>query len=178
MPKLTKACNSSLTAAAWALVFLSGCQNWRQESVETKVQRALGTTSQKILADPVASTRIPLGTYPRALTESNRPASALETNPQTKNPAAAELRYSPADEKRSLSERLRRYAALEGLLIDESLTGTKPPDSALRKISLIGAWQTTQTQGRELLNAEEDYVLAAIQLLLERHLWGPRLFND
>ena len=35
-----------------------------------------------------------------------------------------------------------------------------------------------QISGREYLNVAEDYALSAIRLLSERHLWGPRLFND
>lgn len=31
---------------------------------------------------------------------------------------------------------------------------------------------------REYRFAEEEYILAALRLLIERHLWGPRFFND
>ena len=31
---------------------------------------------------------------------------------------------------------------------------------------------------REFRFQEETYLLAAMRLLIERHLWGPRFFND
>lgn len=48
----------------------------------------------------------------------------------------------------------------------------------VRRLTLSDSFAVAQQTGREYLTAEEDYILAAIRLLLERHLWGPRLFND
>ena len=45
-------------------------------------------------------------------------------------------------------------------------------------ISLRDALRMAQRQGREYLSAEEEYILTAINLLIEQHRWGPRLFND
>jgi len=51
------------------------------------------------------------------------------------------------------------------------------PGGAL-SLDLEDVFRIAQQSGREYLNAEEDYLLAAIRLLIERHLWGPRFFDD
>lgn len=84
------------------------------------------------------------------------------------NPAAADLTYTPADESRDVSRRLEGFAeAAEGV-----------PGSAVLTLDLHEAWRVSQRSAREFLGAEEDYILAAVRLLIERHLWSPRLFND
>lgn len=45
-------------------------------------------------------------------------------------------------------------------------------------MDLSGAFRQAHLSAREFLTAEEDYILAAINLLIERHRWEPRLFND
>jgi outer membrane protein TolC len=45
-------------------------------------------------------------------------------------------------------------------------------------VTLEEALRVSQSKGRELLSAQEQYILSAISLLSERHLWGPRFFND
>jgi outer membrane protein TolC len=45
-------------------------------------------------------------------------------------------------------------------------------------LDLQGAFRIGHLTAREFLSAEEDYIVGAISLLIERHLWGPRFFND
>ncbi len=45
-------------------------------------------------------------------------------------------------------------------------------------LDLEGTFRLAQRSAREFKTSEEEYVLAAIRLLIERHRWGPRLFND
>jgi len=59
--------------------------------------------------------------------------------------------------------------------IDAKATGE---GGEARPIDLEEAFRISQRTGREFLTVEEDYIFAAIRLLIERHLWGPRLFND
>lgn len=82
--------------------------------------------------------------------------------PSSTNPAAEDLRYSAADEARDVQARLGEYAeqARENATV----------------IDLRAAFRQAQISGREYLTAEEDYILAAIRLLIERHLWSPRFF--
>jgi len=213
--KLQKKCKVpyfiAATAVLTASALLAGCGAARDESIEARVNRTLARVDEKILAAQVATTRVPHGTYPRVLADSSRPNNSTNVSPTTRNPAAGGLRYSPASEARDVAEKLRMYAAAEGISL-EAWTGTErpagaatagsvatsvgadgkpdteqtPADSsspplpaeAVRSLSLTESFQQAQFSGREYLNAEEDYVLAAIRLLAERHLWGPRLFND
>lgn len=86
--------------------------------------------------------------------------------PPTVNPPAEELPGQPADPGRDISRRLQRFALQAA-----------DPDNAL-VLDMPTAFRVAQRSSREFLNAEEDYLLAAIRLLIERHLWGPRFFND
>ena len=94
--------------------------------------------------------------------------SLTRTDPPTVNPRTDELRLIPADEDRDVAELLTRYA--------ERAIGGAGGD--VRRIGLSDALRIAQESGREYRNAEEAYILSAIALLIERHLWGPRLFND
>jgi hypothetical protein len=82
------------------------------------------------------------------------------------NPAAEELRFTPAKEAGDVAARLGAYS--------DPLAAA--PDAP--RIDLPGAWKQAQLTGREYLTSEENYILAAIRLLSEQHLWSPRLFND
>lgn len=93
---------------------------------------------------------------------------ARATNIPTTNPAAADLAYAPADESRDLSARLERFS--------EAAAGA--PGAAVLSLDLHEAWRVSQRSAREFLSAEEDYILAAVRLLIQRHLWSPRFFND
>ena len=46
------------------------------------------------------------------------------------------------------------------------------------KLGLVEAIQFATTNSLEYVNAEEDYLIAALALLIEEHKWEPRFFND
>jgi outer membrane protein TolC len=89
--------------------------------------------------------------------------SATERRPTTTNPAAEGLRYVPAEEARAALARL----AVERTSADGSFV-----------LNLSDAFREGQRSGRELRSAEDDYLISAIGVLVQRHLWGPRFFND
>lgn len=86
---------------------------------------------------------------------------------ETKNPSAADIRYTPENEARDLSAKLAEYSA-----------ATTSPDPAARHVDLTEALRISQRSAREVLAAEEDYILAALRLLIERHGWGPIPSNE
>lgn len=86
--------------------------------------------------------------------------------PLTSNPDAEEMRFAQAAADRDVAARLAAYN------LEVAGEGENPIP-----LDLIGAWRTAQERGREFLSAEEEYVFAAIRLLIERHRWSPRLFN-
>lgn len=118
----------------------------------------------------------------------------LETSPGTRNPDAGDLFYVRAEAARleaaSVEERLNAYYAdYSSALVspagysdgdgqgDESNAPAPIPDNVM-VLDLAAVLAQSQRTGREFLDAQEDYILSAISLLRERHLWGPRFFND
>lgn len=96
------------------------------------------------------------------------------TDPRTVNPRAEALTFDPAAEGRDVAARLSSYAQAEGVRTDPDA----PAPAGAIELSLDEALKQSQRTGRELLSAQERYISSAISLLVERHLWGPRLFND
>ncbi|GIW73726.1 MAG: hypothetical protein KatS3mg103_0248 [Phycisphaerales bacterium] len=80
-----------------------------------------------------------------------------------------------------MEDRLTTYFGQSlGVPIDQPLAFSDegPLPAGVRVLDLESVLAQAQRTGREYLDAQEDYLLAAIALLRERHLWGPRLFND
>lgn len=86
----------------------------------------------------------------------------LQKRPGTTNPRAAELRYDAAREMTDASRRLSV----------EIQSQEAPP------YRLSDSLREAQRSAREFRTAEDDYLLAAIRVLVQRNLWGPRFFND
>ena len=95
---------------------------------------------------------------------SGRAAWASET-PPTDNPAARDLRFTPAGirDAETVIERLDAYS--------------EPAEDAVH-LDLAAALVYALGHSREYRFAEEEYILAALRLLIERHRWGPRFFNE
>lgn len=85
--------------------------------------------------------------------------------PQTDNPGADQLKFTALDESRDVEERLAQYLAA-------SSTG-----EAIQ-LTLSEVLRLAQENSRDFRQAEEDYILAAVRLLIEEHRWGPRFFAD
>ena len=124
------------------------------DTIDREVQRELTRTSTGMRAmTPTITTRPEKGDL----------SSAYATDLATTNPSAEELRFQEADPGRNVLERL------EGLY-------TQSSDGL--QIDLEETFRLGQSSSREYRRAVEDYMLAAIRLLIERHRWTPRLFND
>ena len=111
----------------------------------------------------------------------------LSISPQTNNPIASELIYERAPEDQDVRARLQRLLAdsnaLSPRLLGEYASSPSNDNAAqplpeMQVLKLEECLRISQRTGREFLSAQEDYLLSAIRLLQERHLWGPRLFND
>jgi outer membrane protein TolC len=83
--------------------------------------------------------------------------------PVTVNPAASELVFTPMEEADDVLQRLNQYNQASGEPI---------------RIDLAFALAYASEHSRDYQFAEEDYVLAALRLLIERHRWGPRFFDE
>jgi hypothetical protein len=82
----------------------------------------------------------------------------------TTNPAPGDLRFKVADEARDVAKRLEAMQALD--------------EEHAAHLNLTGALKQAQITAREHLNREEEYIVAAIGVLIERHAWEPRLTAD
>ncbi len=91
--------------------------------------------------------------------------SLVEKNPATTNPAAKDLSFTVADEQRDIAARLAQY---------ESSDDT----TNARSMGLPAVLTQAQRTAREHLNAEEEYILSAIRLLVERHRFDIQLFGS
>lgn len=81
----------------------------------------------------------------------------------TTNPAPSELEYIPADEARDVQARLDAFLAEGG---EEPL-----------RLTLPEALRISQNASREFRTAQEQYLLSAISLLIQRHQFNPQFFN-
>ncbi len=153
-----------LSVLGTALSF--GCQNEGLSSIDRRVDELVHVRSSLLGKDALPPDY-------RGVNEANEASSRSLTGktPGTVNPDLDELEFTPrppaeTDEVRALEERLRAYQTLSTVATGARLMG------------LADVLKEAQRSSREYITLEEDYVLAAISLLVERHLWSPRLFND
>jgi outer membrane protein TolC len=88
-----------------------------------------------------------------------------EEQPSTVNPPATALLFDAAAD-RDAEEVMSRLGAY----------GEVPADAI--RLDLAAALRQAVETSRDYRFAEEEYVIAALRLLIERHQWGPRFFDD
>lgn len=130
--------------------------------VDRSIHELIEMRSEKMGAVPVRPREY---ADPRAYDREGQYRTELETT----NPPASALNYTPADPNRDPSVLLNEFALQ---------ASGRAEGEELRLLSLSDVWDISQSTAREYLSAEEDYIFAAIRLLIERHLWGPRFFDD
>lgn len=155
MPRRPARSAALLTLPVVGFIALAGgCQSL--DRIDSRITRVLGERSASIGATPPR--------VDREVERGDLPSSdAYAREPETVNPEAAELSFEAADPGRDVFARLRSFARVEGEPVP---------------IGIVGSLRTAQESAREFIFAEEEYILSVIRLLLERHLWGPRFFND
>lgn len=136
---------------------MGGCSS--MATIDARINNLMADKSERIGGDA----------YPprvRTIGESGAyDGEMYEKNPATRNPAADELVYRGRGEQ-TIEEVLERFDRLA------------QPDREVLVIGLEDAFRIAQQTARDYLTAEEDYILTAIRLLIERHRWGPRFFDD
>lgn len=141
--------------------------------VDRDIERLVAEQNQRLRED------IDARSVPSPAEDGQALARSRGTSPATRNKSADELEFAAAREDRDVVARLRALGEQSGLPASAAGGGADAGEAGDERImSLEDAWRASQRTGRELLTAQEDYLLAAIRLLQERHLWGPRLFND
>ncbi|MGD1916633.1 MAG: TolC family protein [Phycisphaerales bacterium] len=183
----TRPCLVIFPAAA-ALTLLAGCGGL--DRIDRRIDKLVFDRSSLLGTDAAPADR---DFSTEAVGNTDRGAQ-LEETPKTSNPDASELFYVQSEavrlEATSVEQRLTGYYTdALGMPIDapeggeassdeeEQAAGPQFPEGMM-VLDLEGVLLQSQQTGREFLDAQEDYILAAIALLRERHLWGPRFFND
>lgn len=137
--------------------------------------QGIDAATQRVLQDSAdrVNTLAPHRTWPKPRIDAD---AVAETDLKTTNPPATAMTFEartpsedPSREASEISARLERY---------QGLGAAAPPPEEPMILDLPEVFRLSHKTAREFLSAEEEYILAAINLLIERHLWGPRLFND
>lgn len=139
------------------------------DAIDRRIERVIGDRSDSLNVPAPAL---------RQTDDTDLPSRPLfDKDPATNNPTAAEIAFQEADPSRPVLDRLSSYYDSQGQL-DSQGNPTADPRLASLELDLEGAFRVAQRFGREYRTAEEDYIFAVIRLLIERHRWGPRFFND
>ncbi|MFM9958930.1 MAG: TolC family protein [Phycisphaerales bacterium] len=139
-----------------------GCSNF--DAIDRRIDRLVKARSDALGGEAVAPNARKMTDSEAGPNSSADRRARTSTKPASDNPSADELRFAPGDTApEAVLARLESYAGM--------------PDSA-QPLDLEGAFRAAQRTGREYRSAEEEYLLAAIRLLIEQHRWGPRLFDD
>ncbi len=139
-----------------------GCSNL--DAIDRRIDRLVKARSESLGGDAVAPLTRKLTSAESGPDSTADRRARTVTRPPTDNPAAEDLPYAPGDTSpEAVLARLESYAL--------------SPESA-QPLDIEGSFRAAQRTGREYRTAEEEYLLAAIRLLIEQHRWGPRLFDD
>jgi outer membrane protein TolC len=166
-----------LLAPFFALAVLgAGCVGGMQE-IDARTERLLRQGSDRIGADhppPLEAAGYPRGdalSFP----------DDDDFSPETVNPRAEEIEFVAADSREEQVE--EEAAAVLDRLEQAGDEATIPADAAsptsdALALDIARALALAQEHSREYRSAEEEYILASLRLLIERHLWGPRFFDE
>lgn len=130
------------------------------DSIDEQTTRWLEESARRLDGDAMAPERA----YPEPGGLDER--SLRDKQPGSSNPKPADLSFKTADEARDVSAKLDRFQR-ESLDMKDAVG-----------LDLIKSWRQSQQTSREHVNAQEEYILAAIRLLIEEHAWSPRLFDN
>lgn len=151
-----------LVAAAGFVSTLSGCHGDLRD-IDAKTDQLMRDRAMTLGGGSISPNRA----WPERVDEPADRRALVTKRPGSTNPASGELTFAIADEKRDVAARLA------GLQTDDVAT-----EMVGREMGLDSILQQAQQTAREYLTAEEDYLLAAIRLLVERHRFSPQLFGS
>lgn len=148
-------------------IALSGCQS-AMNAIDAHTEALLRETSGGVGGDSLTP-RFDSSGYTRG-EALGFPGRDVE-QPPTINPAAGELPFNRAQAREAPID-----AEIEQVL--RSLNSKGGDLEYAITLDLAAALTIAQRHSREYKTAEEEYILAALRLLIERHLWGPRFFDE
>ncbi len=146
---------------ATALTFAGGCES-AFERIDRRTTELLAQSTATLGADAI----VPRMSIPSGVGLDERDRDLYREDVPTVNPSADELTFTSIDESDNADAVMRRLEEYSEV----------SPDAV--SLDLRGALSFAIRHSREYRFSEEDYVLAGLRLLIERHRWGPRFFDD
>ncbi len=149
----------AVAASSVLLAGAVGCES-PMDRIDRQTEQLLDETSEQLGPDTLS---------PREIAREHGPPDRadrqqqLREQPGTVNPAAEALEMEVIEEAEEAIDRLEGYADVD---VDPY------------EMDLFEALRYSTGHSPEFKTAEEEYVLAALRLLMERHRWGPRFFNE
>ena len=92
---------------------------------------------------------------------------AIDNRPPTDNPPAADLRFQG-----------QTFTEQDADEIIERMTAMAEPSADAIQMTLESAIKYATDHSLDYVNAEQNYMLAGIALLIEEHRWEPNFFNN
>lgn len=149
----------AFAAGVCALLLQSGCENG-MDRIDRHVTELLNESSGTLGPDAYPASIH--NTYDASPNHIGLGSPEANERPSSVNPSASELEFRPMVDSSGVLARLDGY---------DKITGTPV------RLNLQAALRQAFRGSREYIFAEEDFVTAALRLLVERHLWGPRFFD-
>lgn len=147
---------------ALGALLLTGC-NQGLSGIDRKASKIIADRTEALGGDAIAPDFDHLDSVRAAADRIGHDASNTDPYPATRNPAASDLKIERANVQGEVDALLKRY-------------GDAGPD--IERFTLQQTLKYAVEHSREYKTAKEELLLAALRLLLQRHQFGPRFFDD
>jgi len=151
-----------LALGVCALPALTGCTQGLSE-IDRKASKVIAKRTEAMGGNAIAPDFEHLDSVRTEADLIRHTADNTRLDPATRNPAAGDLTIGRGDPQGEVDALLERY--------------TDPPIDAER-FTLQETLKYAVGQSREYKTAKEELLLAALRLLIQRHQFGPRFFNE
>lgn len=148
--------------AAGSLSTLAGCASGLSE-IDRKASRLIAERAGAMGGNSIAPDFEHLDSVRSEADLIRHNAENTNLTPATRNPAAADLSIPRGDAQGEVDALLLRY-------------GDPPADA--ERFTLQETLKYAVSHAREYQTAKEELLLAALRLLIQRHQFGPRFFNE
>lgn len=156
------AARCAVIASLTVTIFVGGCSNGLQ-GIDRRANELIADRNALLGGNAMNPSYEHLDEVRRAAMDVQYTENMLEVTPDTVNPAASDLVVERADVEDVVVRIMETYAGVA-------------EDAVVFDLRRTLEYATGHS--REYLSAKEELLLAALRLLTQRHLFGPRFFND
>jgi hypothetical protein len=151
-----------LAPALLMAALLAGCSPGLA-GIDREASKIISARTEALGGNAIAPTYEHLDPVRAQADEIRHTDQNTESFPETRNPAASELSIERADPRRTVQALLDRY---------------KDTEPTMQRFTLEQTLKYAVEHAREYKTAKEELLLAALRLLTQRHLFGPRFFDE